>query len=122
MPQPGRTLDVFDGTERLLLETIRLRRKIVQRATAVEWIAGVRLRFSPASQVPSCGGGGSLSVEFGLSPIALSRNTESWTTRCPPDIELAKPSAFRSARACDTVARQSRQAPTYRPESLKPEA
>jgi hypothetical protein len=86
MPQPGRSLEVFEGTLRLLLATIRLRRTSVQRLSAVEVIVGVAVRFVLASQVPSCGGGGSLSEEFKLSPTALLRKSESSRTRCPPEL------------------------------------
>ena len=65
---------------------------------------GVASRFAAASQVPSCGGGGSLRVEFSVSPIVLSRNSELSITRRPPEFEPAKPYAFRSARAREIVA------------------
>jgi hypothetical protein len=51
--------------------------EIVQCAMPVEAIVGVASRFAAASQVPSCGGGGSLNVEFSVSPIVLSRSSES---------------------------------------------
>ena len=73
IPQPGRSLEVFEGTFTLLFARIRLRRTSVQRLSAVDVIVGVTLRFVFASQVPSCGGGGSLSEEFKLRPTALLR-------------------------------------------------
>jgi hypothetical protein len=76
---------VFEGTLRLLLATIRLPRMSVQRLSAVEVIVGVAPRFVFAAQVPSCGGGGSLSEELRLSPTALLRKSESSRTRCPPE-------------------------------------
>jgi hypothetical protein len=73
----------------LLLATIRLPRMSVQRLSAVEVIVGVALRFVFAAQVQSCGGGGSLSEEFKLSPTALLRKSESSRPRCPPELVLA---------------------------------
>ena len=60
----------------MLFAAIRLRRTSVQRLRAVEVIVGVTLRFVSATQVPSYGGGGSLSEEFKLSPTALSRKSD----------------------------------------------
>jgi hypothetical protein len=77
---------VSEGRLRLLLATIRLPRMSVQRLSAVEVIVGVALRFVFAAQVPSCGGGGSLSEELRLSPTALSRKSENSTIRCPPEL------------------------------------
>src|SRR5438876_7820891 len=110
----------FAGGVRLPSDTIRFRRKMVQRATPVDAIVGVGVLFEPALHVPSCGGGGSSGSEFGTTPTELFRNTESWTTRCPPAFVAENPSAFRSESACVITARQSGQAPTYSPESLKP--
>jgi hypothetical protein len=86
IPQPGLSLDVFEGTVRLLFETNRFRRTIVQRPIAVDVIVGIGLRFAPASQVPSCGGGGSLSEELRLIPTASFRKSESSKTKWPPEL------------------------------------
>jgi hypothetical protein len=75
IPVPGRRLAVFLGAVGLSFPMMRLLRKIVQRAILVEAIVGVARRFVPASQVPSCGGGGSLKLEFAVKPIVLSRMT-----------------------------------------------
>jgi hypothetical protein len=82
----GPFVEVSEGTLKLLLATIRFPRMSVQRLSAVEAIVGVALRFAFASQVPSCGGGGSLSDELRLSPTALLRKSESSRTRCPPEL------------------------------------
>ena len=91
---------------------ITLRRKIVQRSSFVVVIVGVGEVFVAESQVPSWGGGMSFGSEFGPTPTAFRRNTESCTIRCPPAFVPEKPSAFRSTSACETVAWQSGQAPT----------
>src|SRR5581483_3432801 len=105
------------------LSSIRLSRKIVQRSICVEVMVGSVARFDAALHAPSCGGGRSLSgSESGATPTLLSRKVEFSTIRCPPAFVLDHPSAFRSTSASWTSAWQSRHAPTYRPESLKPDA
>ena len=111
------------GVEMLPLSSIRLWRKIVQRLICVEVNVGSIARFDAELQAPSCGGGRSSSgSESGATPTLLSRKVESSTTRCPPAFVLDQPSALRSTSASCTSAWQSRQPPTYRPESLKPDA
>src|ERR1700733_87342 len=111
------------GVEILPLSSITLFRKVVHRSICVEVNAGSSARFEPELQAPSCGGGRSSSgSESGATPTLLSRKVESSTIRCPPAFVLDQPSAFRSTSASCTSASQSRQPPTYTPESLKPEA
>ena len=75
MPVPGRTLAVFVGTSEALLSSTRFSRKTVQRASRVVRTSGAGERLAPASQVPSCGGGGSLWEELKLTPTSFARKS-----------------------------------------------
>src|SRR5581483_4633790 len=122
-PQGAPRMSELAGVERLPLSSIRLWRKIVHRAICVEVNVGSVARFDAELQAPSWGGGLSLSgSESGATPTLLLRKIEFSTIRWPPAFVLDHPSALRSTSASWTSAWQSRHAPTYRPESLNPDA
>jgi len=97
-PQPGWTLEVFAGTVSASLPSTRLLRKTVQRGSCV--VVG-----GAAPQLPSCGGGGSLSEELSDAPTALPRKVVCSLVKGPPAFVAARPTEFRSATESPIVVR-----------------